>query len=351
MTVLVTRSEAISTLPKPQLITWPTFSEQSAPRMKIEIPRFSFNRSFPIVDFVPAGLSGTARMVLEIDHGVRAVLTLIGSTTNGNDNFQVEQLSVKMETTVHRALADFVACSFTAMFGFGGATRIEIPAAAFSPVANFEADLLGLSHILERRRVAHRIMTIERATNREFELPKDINSDEMENIARSFYALRYGSFEWPIPSITAFIPASNEGLTLVQTLNKMNPVRLGPDLHTVELFNQHFSLGEAIVTVFDPVIDNLSGIEQEVAANDGHLVSVLVRSKSNKGHYDFVRGPQSFTYKWEPFIDQLLRMEEAFDLHLADSYNNLATSTLEGLSETLKLELTVMPTLEGNAFQ
>src|SRR5437660_11197260 len=166
-----------SVLAGQQIISWPVISEaETSLVLRMDIPRFQFQNSFQIIDFVPADSSGVARAFLEIDLGVRAVLSLTGHVVDGSDIFQVEQLGMKMETTVSRARADFVACSFTAMLGLGGQVRMEIPEAAFSLVANFEADLLEISKMLERRLVAFRIMTIERATNVEFDLPKELTA-------------------------------------------------------------------------------------------------------------------------------------------------------------------------------
>src|SRR5260370_3254045 len=148
-----------------QSIAWPVVKEPEASlAVRMDIPRFQFHKSFRIVDFLPADSSGVARAFLEIDSGVKAILSLTGHLVNGGDNFQVEQLGMKMETTMSRARADFIACSLTAMLSLGGQVRIEIPDAAFSLVANFDANLLETSKMLERRLVAFRIMTIELAT-------------------------------------------------------------------------------------------------------------------------------------------------------------------------------------------
>src|SRR5437762_243190 len=209
-----------------------------------------------------------------------------------------------MATTVSRARADIVACRFTAMLGLGGQVRIEIPDAAFSLVANFEADLLAISKMLERRLVAFRIMTIERATNVEFDLPKELTADEVENVARSYHTIVHRSFEWPIPSITVFVPATIEMLTQFKRLNSLNSISLGPDPQIVTIFNQRISLGEATVTIDDATIDDWAKVECELGQNDGHVVTVLIRSKTHKGRYHFLNPPRLPTARWDPLVER-----------------------------------------------
>src|SRR5437762_3615865 len=256
-----------------------------------------------------------------------------------------------MATTVSRARADIVACRFTAMLGLGGQVRIEIPDAAFSLVANFEADLLEISKMLERRLVAFRIMTIERATNVEFELPKELTADEVENVARSYYAIVHRSFEWPIPSITIFVPATIEMLMQFKRLSSLDSISLGPDPQFVTLFNQQISLGEGTVTIEDATIDDWTRVERELGEKGEHPVTVVIRSKTHKGRYDFLNAPRLPTSPWDSLMQRLVEIEASLDHCLAEGYNRLALATLQGLDENQKRELTMPPRLDANAFQ
>jgi hypothetical protein len=352
-TDLLTRDRSVtSILAGQQIISLPLVSEAETPlALQMDIPRFQFQSSFRIIGFLPADSSGVARAFLEIDSGVKAILSLTGHVVNGSDIFQVEQLRMKMETTVNRARADFVACSFTALLGLGGQVRIEIPKAAFSLAANFEADLLEISKMLERRLVAFRIMTIERATNVEFELPKELTADEVENVARCYHAIADRSFAWPIPSITVFVPATLEMQEQFKRLNSLDSITLGPDPQFVTLFSQQISLGEGTVTIDDAAIDDWTRIEREFAENDEHIITVVIRSKTHRGRYAFLNPPRLPAERWDPLIQRFLEMEVRFDHGLVEGYNKLALSTLEGLDENQKREVTIPPTLDANAFQ
>src|SRR2546422_8600738 len=103
--VLINDRTISSVLAWPQLISWPVISEaKNSLALEVDIPRFQFHNSFAIVEFLPAdSKSGVARVFIEIDAGVRAILTLTGHLVDGSDIFQVERLGVKMETTVSRA--------------------------------------------------------------------------------------------------------------------------------------------------------------------------------------------------------------------------------------------------------
>ena len=341
-----------SILVGPQVISWPTISDtENSFALQVDVPRFQFHNSFRIVDFLPADSSGVARAFIEIDTGVRAILTLTGHLVDGSDIFQVEQLGVRMETTVSRARADFIACSFTAMLGLAGQVRIEIPDAAFSLVANFESNLLEMSKMLERRLVAFRIMTIERATNIEFELPKELTAEEVENVARSYHAIVHRSFAWPIPSITVFVPATIKMLTQFKKLNALDSISLGPDPQFVMLFNKQISLGEGTVTIDDAAIDDWTRIERELGENDEHTVTVVIRSKTHRGRYDFLNAPRLPTSPWDSLVQSFVEIEARLDRNLAEGYNSLAVATLQGLDENQKRELTMPPRLDANAFQ
>src|ERR1700694_4782911 len=118
--LLINDRAVTSMLAGQQIISWPVINEaETSLEVRMDIPRFQFHNSFRIIDFLPADSSGVARAFLEIDSGVKATLSLTGHLVNGNDIFQVEQLGMKMETTVNQARADFIACSFTAMLGLG----------------------------------------------------------------------------------------------------------------------------------------------------------------------------------------------------------------------------------------
>src|SRR5260370_19330391 len=67
-----------------QSISWPVVNEpETSLAVRMDIPRFQFHKSFRIVDFLPADSSGVARAFLEIDSGVKAILSLTGHLVNG----------------------------------------------------------------------------------------------------------------------------------------------------------------------------------------------------------------------------------------------------------------------------
>ncbi|HVS20681.1 MAG TPA: hypothetical protein VHD88_02470 [Pyrinomonadaceae bacterium] len=349
--VLVSNRAMTSVLAGPQVIPHSIINDaDNAFVLEVDVPRFRFHNSSPIVDFIPAGTSGDAIARIEIDSGVKAVLTLTGHPMNGGD-FQVEQVGLKMETTVSRARADFIACSFTAMLGLAGQVRLEIPDAAFKLIANFESDLLEVSKMLERRQVAFRIMMIECATGFQFDLPKELTGDEVESIALIYHAIVHRSFVWPIPSIKIFVPATAEMLAHFRRLSQLNSISLGPDPQDVTLFDQRVSLGEGMVTIDDSLIDDWTRIEQELGQNDGHTVTVVIRSTSHKGKYHLLNAPRLPISPWDSTVQRFVEIDDELDAYLAKGYNNLAIATLEGLDENQKVEMTTRPSLDGNAFQ
>jgi len=299
---------------------------------------------------VPANVSGVATVFVEIAPDVRGVLTLAGNLLNGTDVLQIQQIGMKTEAMAKRARVDFMASSFTAMLGMAGPVTISIPDASLSLDAYFDGSLLEVSNMMERRNLALRIMTIERANAREFELPNNIAADEVESIARAYHAIVERSFDWPIPSVTVFSPATREMLAQFRALSSSDSITLGPDPQFATIFNQQIRLGDATVTIKDAFIDDWTKIEQELNMEDDHSVTILVRSRTHRGRYHFLNPPQPRS-PLDPFAQRFVDLETLLDRQLIEGYNKLALATLSGLNEEQRNQLTASPTLDGEAFQ
>lgn len=76
---------------------------------------------------------------------------------------------------------------------------------------------------------------------------------------------------------------------------------------------------------------------------DGHEVEGQVRSLTGTALMETLEAPRLPADAWDPSEQALIALEPILSARLADQYNSLAASTLEGLSEEEKAELTARP--------
>src|SRR5438309_1276457 len=88
--------------------------------LEMEIPRFKFSSSIPIIDFTPAIKSQNAIAKIRIAQNVNGILTLTGIPVDSGATLQVEKIGLKIETTNNRAAAEFIESTFAAMLGLAG---------------------------------------------------------------------------------------------------------------------------------------------------------------------------------------------------------------------------------------
>lgn len=323
-----------------------SFSELS---LQISISDFDGILALPLIDVDSKMESGVVSLRTAIDKDSALILTLSGELFKEEDRFEIQHVGLSMETTTKLARCDFTLATIRAMLSLSEHVYFQIAEIQLDLGLKFTAPLLDTSKMLRRRQIAYRIMVIERATGYEFELPPDISGEEVENIALVYHAITEGSFDWPVDKVTVFLPATEEWLDRLTSVNKLTSFTLGPDPIVKSLFGKEISLGEGTVTLHDKFIEDIDKIRQELARNDGHVVTAIIRSRIGHGTYDLRGAPRLPEKPWDETIQGLIDLESKLDTALTNLYHALAASTLEGLNEKEKTEITKRSDI-GEAF-
>jgi hypothetical protein len=323
-----------------------SFSDLS---LRIDCPDFEGTLTLPIIDVDLEMESGTVVLRTAVDSDSTVVLTLNGELSKGDAKFEIQKVGLNMVTTTKLAHSDFILASLRAMLTLSERVSVQIPEIQLNLDLRFDEPLLEISKMLKRRQIAFRLMVIEESTGIEFELPSDISGDEVENIALIYHAIMDRSFDWPLDSITVFVPATKECIGRLTHANQLSSFTLGPDPISKSLFGKQILLGDGTVTVLNKFIEDSDTVQQELACNDGHQVTVVVRSLTGQGRYELPGAPRLPDNPWDSRTQALINIESQLDSKLVERYHALAASTVEGLSEQEKSDITTRPDI-GKAF-
>jgi len=318
--------------------------------LRVSIPDFGYSLSAPIMDLTQGTDIGKISLTVTIDESVIVLITLTGSLSKEDGRFRIEHTGLKVEATRNRARADFIASTFWAMLGLAAKVRLQVPELELDLTLRFQLELSSVSEMLQRRLLGYRLMIIERATGREFELPSFIPPEQVKNTALIYHAVVEQSFEWPIGFVEYGWLATKEVRDRILELNHLSFVRLGPHPESKELFGQLVSLGPCFITIKDKVIEDFDRVLRELECYDGRIVRAVIRSLTGRGAYDFLSPPRLPASPWDLEIQKLVNLESKLNNQLVERYNELAASTLDGLTEEEKREVTERPELDGNMF-
>jgi hypothetical protein len=221
--------------------------------------------------------------------------------------------------------------------------------------ANFSTPLREVSKLLQKRQTYYGLMVIERAADLRLDIPENISGDEMNSISFTYHAVVERTFYWLAKFISLPMPANEESLTW---LNNLKPTESGgsiyklqfgptPELRTV--LGQTIVLGPETVFIDDAIIQNREEVRRELSKLDGHTVPVVIRPRTGMGRYYVPEAPRLPDSPWDEKIEVCVRLEDQLNERLATRYNELAASTLAGLTPEEVKAVTERPTLGEDA--
>lgn len=288
------------------------------------------------------------RLVLraKIDTNARLAITLLGESAE--DGFQTNSVSVSFETHVRTAVSNFRRATLRAALSLAAQTRLALPGLNLDLWFRLNEPLREISEMLKLRQTMYRIMVIERATGRHFEIPPFISGEDMEAISLLYQAITERAFAWPLEAVqTVFYPASKDVADSLEEWNQSSSF-VHPCFQWT-LFGIEFPLGEGTITIIDNHIEDFEQVEGELRSDDGHPVAIRIRSRVGLAHYNFPDAPRLPDKGWEADLQMLIDMEGNLDAALMERYNALAAATLAGLNEDQKGGITARPEI-GEAF-
>jgi hypothetical protein len=284
-----------------------------------------------------------------VDDHVYLDLNLVGKSSEQKNQFKSGQFSLLYRIEEDRPRAQFVANTLMAAVGLSGKFDLRISEPEVSVSLSFELPLLDISKMLLRRQTAYRLMSIEELTGKQFLIPPAMSEKEIADIAFVYHAIVDHSFTWLGGNFDTSIsatPANASGFAqLVQSFIWSLPV---PSVSET-LLGQPIHLGPATVTMEDAVVKNLDEVRLKLEPRDGRQVTFEIRSLTGQDTYEFTELAYPSGVIWDPKIQALVDLERSLDAALTARFHALAASTLEGLTDGEKAEITT-PSKLGEAF-
>lgn len=282
-----------------------------------------------------------------IDANARMVVTLCGeSDTNG---FHTKNVSFGFETAKKTAESDFRLATLRAALSLATQTRLLARGLGLDLWFRLNESLRDVGEMLKLRQTMYRLMVIERATGAQFKVPSFIVGQDMEAISLLYHAITERAFGWSFEGLlTVFYAASKDVADSLEAWNQSSDF-VYPCFERQLLFGIEFPLGEGNITIIDKHIEDFEQVLKELRSDDGHTVTVRVRSRIGLAHYYFPDAPRLPDKAWNADLQMLIDMEGQLDAALMERYNALAAATLAGLNELEKAEITARPEI-GEAF-
>jgi len=332
-------------------IPFPFPSTETALLLTIGIPDFQLKIDLPIVDMEFSKQEGICEFKLALVPDALFNISLYVERNQEEDTFRVRQISVNHELLTNRALPEFVALTFRALFSLANLVSIYIPDANLSISTSFDYPLKEISRMLQNRQLAYRVMVIEKALDIDIELPpNDISGEEVGTIAYAYHSIVERTFDWQCNSVSYSIPANQESLNWLPPSKKLSPTEFPPMPIVKTLFGRELYLGRSIGRIENSVIENYQDVKRELSLLDGHLVNLVIRPLDGRMRIETLDAPHLPEYPWEERIQQLIDLDLQLSEKLANRHHALVAVTLDGLTEERKLAITARPELDETAF-
>jgi len=314
--------------------------------IEISVPNFGGYFRLELTDLDDSDIEA-GRIVLKaaIDPNVVMVVTLTGAS--GTDGFLPHSVSFGFETSKKTAESDFRLATLRAALSL--ATQTRLVGLGLDLWFRLNESLRDISEMVKLRQTMYRIMLIERATGKRFDVPSFIQGEDMETISFLYHAITERSFGWPFEgALTVFYEASKDLALRFEELNMSSDFSY-PCSQERPLFGIEIPLGLGGITVIDKYIEDFERIIEEFGKDDGRTVAVKVRSRIGLAHYNTRDAPRLPAKVWSQDLQILIDMESQLDDALMGRYNALAAASLAGLNEHERAEITARPAI-GEAF-
>lgn len=332
------------------LTAYPRLLEGGYPGfLHIDISDFDFQISAALVDLILDWELGRVVIKSSIYNGVFLIATLDGTLTDDESEFQIHQVSVNMELEKETARTEFIASTLWAAITLADKIILQAPEIELNLNSKFHLSLLEISRLLQNRQTYYRLMVIERATGKRFKLPPSFSGSEMAAIVFAYRAIVDRSFIWMSDRTKVQEIAAQEILDHL-------PPNKTPTRHIISnhvsrvVLGEIISLGNGSMIIEDFFIENEDEVRRKLSANDGHLVEFTIGSLSGQALYKLPEAPRLPDSPWDSEIQKFIDLESKLDARLAKRYNDLAASTLEGLTEEEIKEVTSNPELDYRGF-
>jgi len=307
---------------------------------------------FEIIDVV--GNEFSEQIVFELEYSDKFLvrLKLNGYWELGEEpKFQLADVDWNFEEKENNPTSAFTLETFRAILCLSNKVKVEIPAINYYFRASVPLPLNKISEILQNRQIAYRLMVIEKAFQTSLPFPRRlITGNEVESIAFCYHAITDRQFEWACNSFTVLPPAAEENLKYFPPKNAAYHLTFPTLCETRVIFNHELSLGQFMIDIEKASVENYEEVKEEFANLNGEPVEMIIKPLNGKIKYTSLNAPHLPRKAWKNEIQKLINLDEKLNSIFLERYFNLATSTLEGLSQNQKESITERPRLSIKGF-
>lgn len=307
---------------------------------------------FQITNVLGDEFSEQIVFTLEYANAFSVDLKLNGFWEIGQEpEFQLLDVDWQLQENGNDPASAFALETFKAILCLSDKIKVEVPVINYWFQVSIPLPLDKISEILQNRKLAYRLMTIEKAFQTSLPFPKRfILSEEVADIAFCYHAIVDKQFEWFSESITVFPFAIEENKKYLPLENTAYHLTF-PILNEIRvIFNNPLSLGQFRIDVERAVIENYEQVKAAFDALDGQRVEVRIEPLNGKIKYTALNAPNLPEDAWKIETRKLIDLDEEFNSVFLQKYFRLAALSLENLSEEQKQSITERPELSIKGF-
>jgi hypothetical protein len=330
--------------------------EQESFLCELEFDDFDVNFDFQIFDIKGSLESNEITFFLNLDNQIKVKAVLQGTweklKSDMEPSFHITNFGMSLYENLETPLSMFLNSTLWAMLGISSKFTIKFPMLNnYILTSSFEMPIDEISKLLQERQIAYRLLVIETATG--IKLPFShgfIDGKDIENIAFCYKAIIEREFSWfSTPTIIPW-QSNEESLTWLPESNEPSSVTFRPEPVVKSIFGIDIPLGLMAGKIDKAVIDNYEEAKEKLAKLDNKSVSIKQRSVDGTILMIAVNVPHLPQNPWTEKLKNLINIDSQLDEKVLERYFSLASSTLDGLTEKQKEEITERPELDEEAF-
>jgi hypothetical protein len=307
----------------------------ASPSASVEFgfPEFDYSFTTPLIDltYTPDSRRVTARVA--IDKSVTMIWTLNGEPAPEGGKMLLKEATVDFEMESGRPRAEFFADTVNALLWLAGPMRLRIPGVRLDGHLNFKAPLKKASELLRHRHAAYRLMLIGIAFDQEIPVPVEISDSDWQEIAFAYHAIVDRSFAWTFMRERFPIQDKGEAQKLLENGGNPFHFHLELDDFRLKLPGRQLSAGQATIDIERARILNAAEIKRQLESPNGRELQAFVFILTGNAECEFHDAPRLPEMESDKHLAEFIDLEAPFDERICRAYDQLAASTLEGLTE------------------
>jgi hypothetical protein len=308
--------------------------------VEFDFPEFDYSFTAPLVDltFAPNSRCVTARMA--IDETVTMVWRLSGEPMPEGGKMQLKDAAFDFEMEPGKPRAEFIADTVKGLLWLAGPMRLRIPGVRFEGELNFKTPLRESNHLLRHRWAAYLLMIIERAFGREVLIPAEISDKDWTDISFVHRAIVDRSFTWSFIQERLPVESEEQARRVVEYGENSFHLNLDIDDCNLVVAGQKLWLGRTTIEIESALLLNAPEVRQRLKRSDNCEIRAFIRSLDGVAKYTFHDAPHAPDTPWPERAAEFIELKTLLDDRICEAFNNLAASTLAGLTEEERAAIT-----------